>query len=110
MTCVTCSQHRFGDNSHRDIQDLHVHMPLLMAQYGVGLPQLPGLPGFDFLQVEGEWSHFRNNIPEFWKFNNDGRELKVGEQTQARRLSAKYPVNLVLGIISTVRPAFHAIP
>ena len=87
-----------------------MHMSLLMAQYGVGLPKLPEIHGFDFPRVEGEWSHFRNNIPEFWKFNNDGREFQVGEQMQARGLGAKYPVDLVPGIISTVRPALHAIP
>jgi len=79
-----------------------------MTQYGVVLPEFPGLPGFDCPRVEAEWSRFRSNIPEFWKFNNDGREFQVGDQMQARGLSAKYPVILVPGVISTVRPAFHS--
>ncbi|KAF7362169.1 Phospholipid:diacylglycerol acyltransferase [Mycena venus] len=65
----------------RDLQDLHAHLSLLLG--------------------EPSGSALRNNIPEVWKFNIDGREFQVGEAMSARGLSAKYPVVLIPGIIST---------
>jgi phospholipid:diacylglycerol acyltransferase len=64
---------------------------------------MPDIPGFDFSRVEAEWQRLRSNIPEVWKFNTDGREFQVGEAFKAKGLSAKYPVVLIPGIISTVR-------
>jgi phospholipid:diacylglycerol acyltransferase len=72
-----------------------------VTEYGVPLPD------FDFSRVEVEWQRLRNSIPEVWKFNNDGREFKVGEAMKARNLSAEYPVVLIPGIISTVRLSFQ---
>ncbi len=85
----------------QDLHDMHAQVSVLMSEFGVNVPQLPG---FDFSRVEAEWHRLRNSIPEVWKFNNDGREFKVGEAMQARGLSAEYPVILIPGIISTVRP------
>jgi hypothetical protein len=83
----------------RDIQDIHAHMSVIMNEYDINLPQMPGL---DFSRVEAEWTRFRGNIPELWKFNNDGREFQVGETMKARGLTAVHPVVLIPGIISTV--------
>ena len=83
-------------------------MAVIMEHYDINLPQLPGL---DFSHVEAEWTRFRGNIPELWKFNNDGREFQVGESMKARGLTAKHPVVLIPGIISTVRyTKFQAAP
>ncbi len=78
----------------QNIQHLQYHVAALAEQYDINLP--------DLSRMEAEWTRFRNNIPEVWKFNNDGREFKVGEAMKARSLSAKYPVVLIPGIISTV--------
>lgn len=83
-----------------DIEDMHAQLLLFMDQYDIAVP---ALPGFDFSRVEAEFSRLRGNIPELWKFNRDGREFQVGEQMAARGLTAKYPVVLVPGVISTVR-------
>lgn len=65
---------------------------------------MPSMPNFDFTRVEAEWARLRSSvqIPEVWKLNTDGREFKVGEEMQARGLTAEYPVVLIPGIISTV--------
>lgn len=78
-------------------------MALLMNDYDFTLPQLPD---FDFTGLEVEWTKFRSNIPEVWKFSNDGREFQVGEDIKARGLDAKYPIVLVPGIISTVSTGY----
>ncbi|KAK7048151.1 Phospholipid:diacylglycerol acyltransferase [Favolaschia claudopus] len=82
----------------RDLQDLHAHLSLLLAEYELAMPEIPGL---DFSRVEAEWQRLRSNIPEVWKFSNDGREFQVGEAMAARGLSAHHPVVLIPGIIST---------
>ncbi|KXN91081.1 Phospholipid:diacylglycerol acyltransferase [Leucoagaricus sp. SymC.cos] len=82
----------------QDLQDMHTQVTVLMAEYGVNLPELPD---FDFSRVEAEWERLRSSIPEVWKFNNDGREFQVGESMKARGLDAEYPVILIPGIIST---------
>lgn len=81
-------------------QDIHGQMTILMSQYDINMPQLPD---FDFSRLETEWLRLRSSIPEVWKFNNDGREFKVGEEMAERGLSAEHPVILIPGIISTVR-------
>lgn len=80
----------------QDLQDLHAHVSTFVDQYDINLP------GFDMSRVELEWTRLRNNIPEVWKFNNDGREFQVGEAMKSRGLSAEHPVILIPGIISTV--------
>ncbi|KAJ6593573.1 phospholipid:diacylglycerol acyltransferase [Mycena capillaripes] len=82
----------------RDIQDLHAHLSLLLGEYELSMPDIPGL---DFTRVESEWQRLRGSIPEVWKFNIDGREFQVGEAIRARGLSAHHPVVLIPGIIST---------
>lgn len=79
-------------------QDIHGQMTILMSQYDINMPQLPD---FDFSRLETEWLRLRSSIPEVWKFNNDGREFKVGEEMAERGLSAEHPVILIPGIIST---------
>lgn len=61
------------------------------------------LPDIDLSRVETEWQRFRSNIPEVWKFANDGREFQVGEEFKARGKMAEFPVVIVPGIVSTVR-------
>ncbi|KAF9460770.1 Lecithin:cholesterol/phospholipid:diacylglycerol acyltransferase [Collybia nuda] len=86
-------------------------MSALVNEYDFNLPQLPGL---DLSRVETEWSRFRSNIPEIWKFNNDGREFQVGDEMKLRGLSAKHPVVLIPGVVSTgleswsTSPSFRA--
>ncbi|KAF9075627.1 LACT-domain-containing protein [Rhodocollybia butyracea] len=81
-----------------DIHDMHSQLLLLMNQYDIALPQLPD---FDFSLFESEWNKFRSSIPEVWKFNRDGREFQVGENMKARGLTAKHPIVLIPGVIST---------
>ena len=78
----------------QNLQHLQYHVAALAEQYDINLP--------DLSRMEAEWTRLRNNIPEVWKFNNDGREFKVGEAMKARGLSAEYPVVLIPGIVSTV--------
>ncbi|KAJ7928488.1 Lecithin:cholesterol acyltransferase-domain-containing protein [Mycena leptocephala] len=82
----------------RDIQDLHAHLSLLLGEYELALPDMPGL---DLSRVEAEWQRLRSNIPELWKFNVDGREFQVGDAMRERGLTAHHPVILIPGIIST---------
>ncbi|KAJ7076865.1 phospholipid:diacylglycerol acyltransferase [Mycena belliarum] len=82
----------------RDLQDLHAHLTLLLGEYELTMPDIPG---FDLSRVETEWQRLRSNIPEVWKFNVDGREFQVGEAMRDRGLTAEYPVVLIPGIIST---------
>ena len=83
-----------------DMQELHAQLSLLFEQYDFNIPELPGL---DFSRMEVEWHRLRSNIPEVWKFNNDGREFQVGERMKERGLTAQHPVVLIPGVISTVR-------
>lgn len=82
-----------------DLHHMHSHVTLLMNDYDIKLPELPEL---DFSRVETEWQRLRSNIPEVWKFSNDGREFKIGEEMKARGLTATHPVILIPGVISTV--------
>ncbi|KAF8160852.1 Lecithin:cholesterol acyltransferase-domain-containing protein [Crassisporium funariophilum] len=91
----------------QDLQDLHTHVTTLVNDYELNLPQLPG---FDLSRVEAEWTRLRSNIPEVWKFNNDGREFQVGEAMKARGLSAEYPVVLIPGIVSTGLESWSTAP
>ncbi|KAL0955999.1 hypothetical protein HGRIS_002175 [Hohenbuehelia grisea] len=81
-----------------ELQEMHAQLALLVNEFDVSIPPLPGL---DFSRVGSEWQRLRANIPEVWKFNRDGREFEVGEAMKARGLSAKYPVVLIPGVIST---------
>lgn len=91
----------------KDLQDLHIHVTNLANQYDINLPQLPDI---DMSRLEVEFMRFRSSIPEVWKFNNDGREFQVGEKMKARGLSAKYPVVLIPGVISTVSNSVQPLP
>ena len=87
-----------------DFQDFQTHIALLMDEFEFRMPDLPGLdfPQIDFSRVEEEWQRLWKNIPEPWKLATDGLEFTVGERIAAEGLSAKHPVVLVPGIISTV--------
>ena len=76
--------------------NLQSHVSALVDHYDINL----SLP--DLSRVEVEWLRLKSSIPEVWKFNNDGREFEVGEAIKLRGLSAKYPVVLIPGIVSTV--------
>ncbi|KAG1865905.1 Lecithin:cholesterol acyltransferase-domain-containing protein [Suillus subalutaceus] len=80
-----------------DLQDIHSNLLLIMEEYDISLK----IPDIDLSRVELEWRRFRNNIPEVWKLNNDGREFQVGEAMKARGLTAHYPIVLIPGIVST---------
>ena len=84
-----------------DLTDFQTHLALLLDEFELDL-SIPQLPQFDFSAVENEWRKLRNSIPEPWKLNTNGLEFSVGEAIAARGLSAKHPVILVPGIISTV--------
>lgn len=84
-----------------DLTDFQTHLALLLDEFEFDL-SLPQLPQFDLSVVESEWRRLRNNIPEPWKLNTNGLEFTVGEELAKRGLSAKHPVVLVPGIISTV--------
>ena len=80
-----------------------------MDEFEVSMPEFPtlDLPQLDLSRVEREWQKLWKNIPEPWKLANNGLEFTVGEAMAERGLSAKHPVILVPGIISTVSPALH---
>ncbi len=82
----------------QDLPDIQTHLALLLSEFEFSMPTL------DFSRVEAEWRRLRERIPEPWKLNTNGLEFTVGEAIAARGLSAKYPVVLVPGIISTVGP------
>lgn len=87
----------------QDLPDIQTHLALLLDEFEFTMPQMPAL---DFSRVEAEWRRLRERIPEPWKLNTNGLEFTVGEALAARGLSAKYPVVLVPGIISTVGITF----
>ncbi|KAH9859006.1 LACT-domain-containing protein [Lenzites betulinus] len=86
-----------------DFHDLQTHLALLMDEFEISMPEFPAidLPQLDLSRVELEWRKLWSNIPEPWKLNNNGLEFTVGEKIAQRGLSAKHPVVLVPGIIST---------
>ncbi|OCH92023.1 Lecithin:cholesterol acyltransferase [Obba rivulosa] len=86
-----------------DFTEFQAHLALLLDEYDISMPQLPqiDLPQLDLTRVEVEWRRFWANIPEPWKLNKNGLEFTVGDAMAARGLSAKHPVVLVPGIIST---------
>ena len=94
-----------------DFQDFQTHLALLMDEVEVSMPEFPtlDLPQLDLSRVEMEWQRIWKNIPEPWKLANNGLEFTVGEAMAARGLSAKHPVVLVPGIISTVSFQYLAV-
>ncbi|PIL36292.1 hypothetical protein GSI_01955 [Ganoderma sinense ZZ0214-1] len=86
-----------------DFSDFHTHLALLMDEFDITIPEFSTLdiPLMNFSRVEVEWQRLWQNIPEPWKLNNNGLEFTVGEKMAAQGLSAKYPIVLVPGIIST---------
>ncbi|KAI0633488.1 LACT-domain-containing protein [Trametes polyzona] len=86
-----------------DFQDFQTHLALLMDEFEITMPEFPNLdlPQLDLSRVELEWRKLWSNIPEPWKLNTNGLEFTVGEKMAERGLSAKHPVVLIPGIIST---------
>ncbi|KAL7281367.1 hypothetical protein ACG7TL_004677 [Trametes sanguinea] len=86
-----------------DFHDFQTHLTLLMDEFELSIPEFPNidLPQLDLSLVESEWRRLWSNIPEPWKLNTNGLEFTVGEKIAERGLSAKYPIVLVPGIIST---------
>ena len=86
-----------------DFQDFQTHLALLMDEFEFRVPEFPNLdlPQLDLSLVESEWRRLWSNIPEPWKLNTNGLEFTVGEKIAARGLTAKHPVVLIPGIIST---------
>lgn len=86
-----------------DFTDLQTHFALLLDQYDFSLPQMPQIElQLDLPRFEAEWKKVWSNIPEPWKLNRNGLEFTVGEKVASEGLTAKHPVVLVPGIISTV--------
>lgn len=85
-----------------DLTDFQTHLALLLDEFEFDI-SMPQLPQFDLSLVENEWRRLRSSIPEPWKLNNNGLEFTVGEAMAERGLSAKHPVVLIPGIISTVK-------
>ena len=86
----------------QDLTELHASLAVLLNEYDINLPQFPQLDlPFDLTVIEAEWTKLWSNIPEPWKLTRNGLEFKVGEEMAARGLSAKHPVVLIPGIIST---------
>ena len=88
-----------------DFTDFQTHLALLLDEFEFAF-DMPQFPQFDLSLVENEWRRLKStlpDIPEPWKLNTNGLEFTVGEKIAARGLSAKHPVILVPGIISTVR-------
>ncbi|EIW62959.1 LACT-domain-containing protein [Trametes versicolor FP-101664 SS1] len=86
-----------------DFHDFQTHLALLMDEFEITMPEFPNLdlPQLDLSRVELEWQRIWSNIPEPWKLNTNGLEFTVGEKIAERGLSAKHPVVLIPGIIST---------
>ncbi|OBZ69479.1 Phospholipid:diacylglycerol acyltransferase [Grifola frondosa] len=86
-----------------DFTDFQTHLALLMDEFDIAMPEFPqiDIPQLDLSRVEAEWRRLWSNIPEPWKLNTNGLEFAVGEKIAARGLSAKHPVVLIPGIIST---------
>ncbi|KAI1794246.1 phospholipid:diacylglycerol acyltransferase [Ganoderma leucocontextum] len=86
-----------------DFSDFQTHLALLMDEFDITIPEFSALemPLMNFSRIEVEWQRLWQNIPEPWKLNNNGLEFTVGEKIAAKGLSAKYPIVLVPGIIST---------
>ena len=87
-----------------DFSDFQTHLALLMDEFEISIPEFSPLefPLMNFSRVEMEWQRLWKNILEPWKLNKNGLEFTVGEKIAAKGLSAKHPVVLVPGIISTV--------
>lgn len=84
-----------------DLTEFQTHLALLLDEFEFDI-SMPQLPQIDLSMVENEWRRLKSSIPEPWKLANNGLEFKVGEAMAERGLSAKHPVILVPGIISTV--------
>ncbi|GJE91506.1 LACT-domain-containing protein [Phanerochaete sordida] len=83
-----------------DFTDFQTHLALLLDEFELDFA-FPQFPQIDLSVVENEWRRLRSNIPELWKLNTNGLEFTVGEAIAQRGLSAKHPVILIPGIIST---------
>ncbi|KAF9268724.1 Lecithin:cholesterol acyltransferase [Marasmius fiardii PR-910] len=90
-----------------EIHEMHNQLSLLLQELEFPVPEIPG---FDLSRLEVEWNRLRSNIPEVWKFNRDGREFLVGERMAERGFSAKYPVVLIPGVISTALESWSTTP
>ncbi|KAK2464285.1 hypothetical protein APHAL10511_003742 [Amanita phalloides] len=90
-----------------EVQELQAHLSLLLEGYDFNIPALPGL---DFSRLDVEWQRLRSNIPDIWKFNNDGREFEVGERMKGRGLAAEHPIILIPGVISTSLESWSTSP
>jgi phospholipid:diacylglycerol acyltransferase len=77
---------------------IHAQFSLFLDYHEISMK----IPGIDLTSVEAEWQRLRSSIPEVWKLANDGREFQVGDELKAKGLTARYPVVLVPGIVSTV--------
>ncbi|TFK46943.1 Lecithin:cholesterol acyltransferase [Heliocybe sulcata] len=81
-----------------DIPDIPASLAILLSEYDISLPEFPQI---DLSGLEVEWRRFTGNIPEIWKFNNDGREFQVGDEMASRGLTAVFPMVLIPGVVST---------
>lgn len=86
-----------------DFTHLQAHLALLLEQYDFSLPQMPQIElQLDLSRFEAEWKKLSSNIPEPWKLETNGLEFTIGEKITSEGLTAKHPVVLIPGVISTV--------
>ncbi|KZT69720.1 LACT-domain-containing protein [Daedalea quercina L-15889] len=94
-----------------DFTELQTHLALLLDQYDFSLPQIPQIElQIDFTRLDSEWRKLWSNVPEPWKLNTNGLEFTVGEKIAAEGLTAKHPVVLIPGIISTGLESWSTTP
>ncbi|KAI0724123.1 phospholipid:diacylglycerol acyltransferase [Fomitopsis betulina] len=94
-----------------DFTDLQAQLTLLLDQYDFSLPQMPQIElQLGLSRFEPEWRKFVNSIPEPWKLETNGLEFTVGEKVASEGLTAKHPVVLIPGIISTGLESWSTAP
>ncbi|KAH9828727.1 phospholipid:diacylglycerol acyltransferase [Rhodofomes roseus] len=94
-----------------DFTDLQTHLALLFDSYDFSLPQMPQIElQIDLTRFETEWRRLWSNVPEPWKLNTNGLEFTVGEKVAEEGLTAKHPIVLIPGIISTGLESWSTTP
>ncbi|EPS98702.1 hypothetical protein FOMPIDRAFT_60813 [Fomitopsis schrenkii] len=64
----------------------------------------------DLSRFEAEWKKLSSNIPEPWKLETNGLEFTIGEKITSEGLTAKHPVVLIPGVISTGLESWSTAP
>lgn len=78
------------------LRPYHSSLIFSLEQY-----ELSRFSELDWARIEIEWDRLRGQIPEPWKFQDDGREFQVGEGLRNRGLQPVHPVVMIPGVITT---------